>query len=175
MAINGVWSELHGCEHTWCTLLLFCDSFNYRPTVVVLSVTAVSMSSTNMKHSKPLNSSSLSKMKQWPQEQHKVTSPTTGQLRQHSAERAQMKETMDSLSSNSPQDNSAVPTMELYSLSSFLDSLLTQEKILWERNEFLVNSFRSEQTLLNNIYITRDMIIMLCILHNAPRGFFFVS
>lgn len=103
-------------------------------------------------------SPSLQKMRRWQQqEEHEVTSPTTGQTRQHSTEHAQTKGRAgsDASSVGNPRSSSATPTMDLYSLSGFLTALLAQERILWERNELLMKSFKSEprQLLLMLVYL----------------------
>lgn len=131
--------------YSCCLLLLF--------TIVV----AVSMSSVNV-YTKQLcldgtlpetqNGPPLPKLThQQQQQEYKVTSPTTGQTRQHSTKHAQTKERIgsDASSSDTPRCSSAVPTMDLYSLSSFLSALLAQERILWDRNELLMKSFKSEK------------------------------
>ena len=93
--------------------------------------------------------------------QYQATSPTTGQTRPHSAtgktsqqNKADTKSEREGNPSGSSSDadppstsnehsSSLMPT-DLYPLSGFLRIILVQEKALWERNELLLKSLKSE-------------------------------
>ena len=76
-------------------------------------------------------------------QEHPVTSPTTGQTRQDSTG-SKGRSSSDASTNSSDQSVLGNTPTDLYSLSGFLGELLTQEKNLWERNESLRNSLRSE-------------------------------
>ncbi len=93
-------------------------------------------------------------------DQHQATSPTTGQTRPQSNPRFQhatptskagaaARETNSS--GGSSVDDSASPgssmggAPNLFPLAGFLRILLDQEKMLWGRNELLLNSLKSKQ------------------------------
>ena len=87
-------------------------------------------------------------------EHYQATSPTTGQTRPHhaadkggGAEGKSERERETSDGSEGSEERAHVPaTMpkELFPLPGFLRTLLAQEKTLWERNEFLLNSLKCE-------------------------------
>ncbi len=72
---------------------------------------------------------------------HPITSPTTGQTRQTSGSESKKRAGSDA-SANGGGAGKLGPTTptELYALNGFLGELLSQERVLWERNEFLRHS-----------------------------------
>ena len=140
------------CSVYYCVAYLLLTLLSYCCFDVAVSMSSVNVYTKHLcldgKPPESQNALPLPKMnQQYKQQEHKVTSPTTGQIRQHITDNAQTKERTGSSASSSDkcQSSSAVPMIELYSLSGFLSALLAQERILWDRNELLTRSFKSER------------------------------